>query len=324
MGQHLNAFTIVKSRRVGEIRSILIDIYRARSFHLLGDRRLFSAEIAYCNMGSSKLSYSAFSVETLSEFRDRDYFRLQFCISGFGQTTAEGRTVDVDPTTVVCTPANAVVTNSPSFEQFVLRINEGMLEQDLTNLLGTPAKNRISFEMSADSSGGHVRRLRENVLSAASTIDISDLPIPRPLLREMDQMLRIMTLYGVPNNFSDRLNADPQLSAPWQVKRIEEWIDAHWRESVTIDTLVEISGASLRSIFATFKKARGYTPMAYLKKVRLSAAREMLLNAEPNASVISIGLACNFLSTSHFAREYKRQFGELPSETLRRGKRLIP
>jgi AraC-like DNA-binding protein len=324
MGRYLDAFTIVKTRRVGEMRSILVDVYHARSFHLLGDRRLFSAEVAYCNLGSSKLSYSAFSVETLSEFRDHDYFRFQFCISGFGQTTAEEHTVDVDPATVVCTPANAVVTHGPSFEQLVLRIDEGMLEQDLTNLLGAPAKERISFEMSADSSAGHVRRLRENVVSAASTIDISNLPIPAPLLRELDQMLRIMTLYSMPNNFSDRLNAGPPLSAPWQVKCIEEWIDSHWRESVTIDTLVEISGASLRSIFATFKKARGYTPMAYLKKVRLSGAREMLLNAEPNASVIGIGLACNFMSTSHFAREYKRQFGELPSETLRHGKRLMP
>ena len=76
----------------------------------------------------------------------------------------------------------------------------------------------------------------------------------------------------------------------------------------------------MRSIFAAFKKTRGYTPMAYLRKVRLNAARELLLSAAPGVSVTGVSLACNFKNTGNFARDYQLQFGEFPSETLRRGK----
>ena len=139
-----------------------------------------------------------------------------------------------------------------------------------------------------------------------------------PLLREMDQSIRIAALYGMPNNFTDLLYREEKAVAPWQVKRVEEWIDAHWRGPVSIENLAEVSGSSVRSIFAAFKRSRGYTPMDYLKRVRLHAARGMLLVAQLGATVTGIGLACHFSNMGHFAREYQQQFGEMPSETLRR------
>ncbi len=70
--------------------------------------------------------------------------------------------------------------------------------------------------------------------------------------------------------------------------------------------------------------ARGYTPMAYLKKVRLKAAREMLLRADPRATVTGIMFACNFSNQGHFASDYHLEFGELPSDTLRRSRKAAP
>ena len=78
--------------------------------------------------------------------------------------------------------------------------------------------------------------------------------IPLPLLREMDQSIRIAALYGMQNNFTDLLYREEKAAAPWQVKRVEDWIDANWRGPVSIENLAEVSGSSVRSIFRTFRK----------------------------------------------------------------------
>ena len=310
----------MNTTNIDEMQNILTAVYDVRSFDAPDDQSLFHARAAYFNFGAIDLSFGSYNTPFSVEFRNDDFFRVQVCVSGSGRTSSGRSTADVDPTVVVCSTANTVCEFGPSYEQLVLRADRLTLERDLTTLLGSRPKDQISFDLSTSCDAAQTRRLREKIIYTASWIDISREPIPPPLLREMEQTIRLAVIYGIPNNFTDRLMATPKTAAPWQVRRVEDWIDAHWQQSITIETLVEISGASLRSIFATFKSARGYTPMAYLKQVRLNAAREMLLKAEPGASVTGIAFACNFLNSSHFARDYERQFGELPSETLRQGK----
>ncbi len=322
MVRYLKAFTIVATREIEVMRSILFDIYGARSFEPIGEQSLFFAEAAALYLDSSNLCYCSCGSAVRMEFHDDDYVRLQICLSGAGRTSTGQRRVDVNSTVIVCSPAEAVLEFGQSFEHLVLRAKQSALEKDLTILLGSKPKNRISFDLSASGQVGQSGRLRQFIIQAASIIDFSDEPIPSVILREMDQAIRLAVLYGIPNSVSSHLYADPKTSAPWQVKRIEEWIDANWKEDVTIEKLMDISGASARSIFATFRSARGYTPMAHLKKVRLKAAREILLRAAPGASVTGIAFACNFMNPGHFARDYKLEFGELPSETLRRRKEL--
>ena len=172
--------------------------------------------------------------------------------------------------------------------------------------------------MTASCDNVQTRRLRNLVFDTVACIDSSDVPIPTPLVKQMDRTIRHAVLYGIPNNFSSALTAELKSSTPFVVKRVEEWIDAHWKEDITAEKLAEVAGVSLRSIQATFKRVREYTPMAYLKKVRLRAAHAMLADGEPGVTVTQVAFACNFMSTSYFTHEYCQQFGELPSETLRR------
>jgi AraC-like DNA-binding protein len=321
MGQRLSAFTIASTDQIDEARRIVTEVYDARSFHVYGhDKKGFFANVSYFNFGPTIFSYSSYGVSTRVNIHDDNYVRVQLCLTGSGRTSHGSAVVDVNTNAIICSPADSLLEYGTSFEQFALRLDRATLERDLTSLLGAQPKEGISFGMTANRSSAQTERLRATILHAASSLDLSVEPIPPPLLRELDQTIRLSALYGIPNNFTDLLVADQKPSAPWQVKRIEEWIDAHWRESVTIEKLVDVSGASVRSIFATFKSARGYTPMAYLKKVRLNAARQLLLKAEPHASVTEIAFACNFQNSSHFATDYRLQFGELPSETLQRGK----
>lgn len=320
MTRHLQSHTVVETKEADEMRHMLVDVYDARAFNLLGTSADFTARAGYFDFGSANLSYCSYGAPVHLTFRDDPYARLQFCLAGTGRTKVMNRELDVDAQRVVCSPAEAKFSLGGHFEQFVLRIKREMLDNDVVSLLGVRPKQRISFKDSQSYDSPHTRRLRDLVISTANNIDLSTEPIPAPLLREIERTIRLAVLYGVGSNVSDLLQHDAKPVAPWQVRRVEEWIEDNWKEEVSVEGLAAITGAGARSIFLTFKRARGYTPMAYLKRVRLNAARDMLLNPAAETSVTSVSFACNFMNSSHFAREYSRQFGELPSATLQRGK----
>jgi AraC-like DNA-binding protein len=72
----------------------------------------------------------------------------------------------------------------------------------------------------------------------------------------------------------------------------------------------------MRAMFMAFKKARGYTPMAFLRRVRLEQTRRILQKPDETTSVTAVSFSCGFNNSGYFARDYKKAFGELPSATL--------
>ena len=58
--------------------------------------------------------------------------------------------------------------------------------------------------------------------------------------------------------------------------------------------------------------------MRYLKNLRLDRARMRLINSGLNANITQIAIMSGFGHLGNFAAEYKRRFGESPSETARR------
>ena len=144
--------------------------------------------------------------------------------------------------------------------------------------------------------------------------------MPAPALAELEQALLVAFLFTNENNFSRILEQNSLTIAPWQVRQAEEYIEANWQTGLTIESIAEAIGASARSIFSSFSQARGYSPMAFLKATRLHHAREKLQSAAAGITVTGIALECGFQNMGHFAISYRKQFGETPSETLKRTK----
>ena len=80
------------------------------------------------------------------------------------------------------------------------------------------------------------------------------------LLTEIQQAIVVAYLSGINHNYSDLLSEPNKTIAPWQVKRAEEYIEANWREPITIDALAIVTDVSARSLFHAFRQSRGYRP----------------------------------------------------------------
>jgi AraC-like DNA-binding protein len=113
------------------------------------------------------------------------------------------------------------------------------------------------------------------------------------------------------------------MALPASLARALDWLRAHLNGPVDLDTLATIAGVRPRTLEAHFKQFLGTTPLGWVRSARLARARQELLNASPQTTVTHAALSSGFSELGRFAAEYRRAFGEQPSQTLRRARRSI-
>jgi AraC-like DNA-binding protein len=104
--------------------------------------------------------------------------------------------------------------------------------------------------------------------------------------------------------------------APWQRRKIDRYIRDHLARSIQIEEIAQHISLSISHFCRAFKETFGDTPHAYLIRLRLEAAQEMMLStAEP---LSQIALACGFSDQAHLSKQFRRQLGDSPSAWRRR------
>lgn len=115
------------------------------------------------------------------------------------------------------------------------------------------------------------------------------------------------------------------LRAPARLELVQiaqQWMAEHPFEPITLDALCREIHVGRRSLIQGFRDHLGLGPMAYLKLQRLHGVRRLLVEAQPGQTRITeVAATWGFLNPGHFARDYRRLFGERPSETLAAGRR---
>ncbi|MHC4946925.1 MAG: helix-turn-helix domain-containing protein [Planctomycetota bacterium] len=117
---------------------------------------------------------------------------------------------------------------------------------------------------------------------------------------------------------ADRSQANDH-RAKLAVDRAEAFIDARIEEPILVSELARVAGASERTLRRAFRARHGTGPKAYIARRRLDRARGRLLAADPEeTTVTAVAMSLGFHHLGQFAVDYRRAFGERPSETLRR------
>ncbi|NEP01448.1 MAG: AraC family transcriptional regulator [Symploca sp. SIO2E9] len=94
---------------------------------------------------------------------------------------------------------------------------------------------------------------------------------------------------------------------------------AYLKKPLTLKQLAQNLESSSSALSYGFQDLFGISPMRYLKVRRLNAMRERLKASEAESCTIAIlASEFGFYNPSHFTRDYKSMFGELPSDTLQK------
>jgi AraC-like DNA-binding protein len=296
--------------------------------HLMEPERrskAFQARINICRLQKIALLYGSFGDPFRVQVPWSGNFVHGFPIRGTGEHVSNGMAILNSPTRgAVGGPGPLKLSYGPNFEVFSLFVSPGELAKTLSGFLGAPLSGELKLSKSNYDSRPEARLLRKLVQLLIAELDDENSVLSPLALAELEQSVLVAFLCGTGHNYSHLLDGRPRDSAPWQVRRVEEYIEAHWDQPVSIEALAVVANASARSIFQTFRDCRGYSPMNFLKQVRLKHAKELLTAPDPDTSVTAVSYACGFGNLGHFASDYWEIFGERPSETLQRARGIRP
>ena len=105
------------------------------------------------------------------------------------------------------------------------------------------------------------------------------------------------------------------------LRALGPWVIIRLGQPITVDDLVRATGYSRSRLHARFQREFGCAPLAWVRELRLLAARDRLLGTADG--VAEIGAACGFPDPFHFSRAMRARFGLAPS-ALRNEGRLAP
>ncbi|WP_279244906.1 helix-turn-helix domain-containing protein [Candidatus Litorirhabdus singularis] len=101
------------------------------------------------------------------------------------------------------------------------------------------------------------------------------------------------------------------------LKRALEYIHATEGQVISISQLCQQACCSLSTLERAFREHFGVSPKQYLTAVRMCSVRNTLLDGAETRPIIDIAADQGFWHMSKFAADYRRLFGELPSQTRR-------
>ncbi|HJQ15464.1 MAG TPA: helix-turn-helix transcriptional regulator [Allosphingosinicella sp.] len=279
----------------------------------------------YIRVGDSQVDFiqlicgSDFLIDQPDEF-DRYYYlqlvtsgRCEFLMNRQLVLVESGRCAGINPFGSLAARWDGLC------DHVLVRLNRSALEQTLAEELDIDISEPIHFAPITISAHEcrPVMALIDMLLRHSDTPDAFG---TRRFGRQMERLVHLGALQCFPNNYSEMLRHGTSTMAPFYVRNAEEYLRAHCQSDVTLEDLARSTGVSTRSLFYGFRRWRNTTPMAYLKKVRLTRAREALrAGAKTGTSVTDIAMSVGYWHLSRFSSDYKARFGEPPSKTLRRG-----
>ncbi|MFL9824122.1 AraC family transcriptional regulator [Rhodoplanes sp. SY1] len=108
---------------------------------------------------------------------------------------------------------------------------------------------------------------------------------------------------------------------PVPLRRAEEYIRAHAEGHVDLVAMARHAGLSLRSLQILFRANHDCTIVQFIRRHRLTLARERLQRVGSQATVAEIARRSGFTHLGHFTAAYKEVFGEQPRQTRQRARR---
>ena len=103
------------------------------------------------------------------------------------------------------------------------------------------------------------------------------------------------------------------------IKLIKNYLVEFPHEPVTVNQLCTITRVSRRTLQYAFQEHYGMSPKTYLNNYRLNGVRRELRKRAPfKTKVNDVASLWGFWHMGQFAADYRKVFGELPSETLHR------
>src|SRR5690554_2724198 len=317
----LARYEICRTQNLEEARQWGERIFCENDLYSLDSKGSVNTRIFYRKVGGIGIGRMSYGGNVIIEPGVLDTFALiQMPIRGQEQIKIGDKTVLCNPQqgAVINAHSRSVINHTDNTEKLIIRVERSLLERYCQQMLGRTLRRGIEFasDMPLNTEAGSRWLRMVGWMYDCLSVDDNISPL---MISQMESSLVTMLLTNHPHTYFQELCSDGPSLAPSFVKRVERFIEEHAHEPISIADMAEHAGVSSRSLFTGFRRYRNTSPMTYLKEIRLRRVNEELKRLTPGSdTVTAVAFRWGFSHLGHFTTDYKRRFGESPSETLAR------
>jgi AraC-like DNA-binding protein len=322
MSRYLGRFPIIGTQSLEEAHDAVTRIYMPHELRAKSE----TMDMTFNAVTDRHLTLGYLTYQTLAELAmppTEDCYIVNLTVNGetrADRTDGDREVTVPDERGVVLSPVQTnTVRWSDDAEQIHLKVARSSLESHLSGLLGHQVTEVVDFDFGLDLTTGAGRSLIRSVRFLANELDrpegLADMPLAR---EQLESYVLTALLYAGHHQFTDALTEGADTLKLGRVAPVVRYIETHADECLTPESLARVGYMSVRTLHAAFQYALGESPMAYVRRIRLSKVRAELLRSDPETVRVSdIAVRWGFYHQSRFAQQYREQFNELPSSTLR-------
>lgn len=130
--------------------------------------------------------------------------------------------------------------------------------------------------------------------------------------RQLIQNLLEAMLINMVRRTNTNLNVSPVKKTTKECVFIENYLNKHYKEDISLDKLSEITFLNKYYLVHAFKQHKGVSPMRFLVLRRIEEAKNLLENTSYNMS--DIASIIGFSSQNYFTNAFKKEIGCSPSQ----------
>lgn len=258
--------------------------------------------------------------------RLRDFFLLQIPLRGGADVRCGTQEMRADARTAsLASPTEPLGMrwhdDSP---HLILKLSRTGMQRQLEQLTQQPAPGSpLVFDLAVPLDApalapvhGFIRCLRDTLESSPDRAFTGS-----ALAMQAEGYLMASLLLCLPHNHAHLLHDGPRHDVvPRTVRRAQAWLTERLDLPVTLAELCAHTGVSARALQTAFRTHCGESPMEFLRRERLERVRSELRSAARHGEplqVASLAARYGFMHAGRFSTDYRRRFGESPSQTLR-------
>lgn len=201
-------------------------------------------------------------------------------------------------------------------------INKEILEEELSKLLNTSLNKNLVFFPDINLTDNFGKNLKDFILFCYQSVQNSSLFLP-----QLEQTLLTGILQHQNHNYKPLFLQDKGELCDRQIKLAIDFMRINLQKPISLGDISKAVGVSSRSLQRKFVKYCNCSPIQFLHQIRLDALHQDLKNGITNYFGISdLMLKYQFNHFGRCSNYYKKRFGELPSDTIKKAieAKLIP
>lgn len=252
------------------------------------------------------------------------YYAVHMPTNGSATVTCHGNTFEANSIRSFVTNPETSLTMRLELDspQLLIRIEEPAMTAYLTRVMGHRLAHPLAFEPEFDLTTEAAMRWHAAVqLIHAEVLHPGSLVGRGQGIGPVEDLVMSSLLHLQPSNhhatFSSPARPDKRGAV---VQAAMDYLDDHLAEHITMASVASAVHMSVRAVQQGFHEQLGMSPMAYVRERRLERVREELMDATTadGITVTAVAERWGFHHLGSFGGEYRKRWGESPSQTLRR------